>query len=364
MKVIKRSYPGTKIPFFHETLVRRLGGASCAKFKSYKKVVTGHKAPLFHALPGAGDWRRIMLLSMQNKYIDLHMHSVNSDGCDTTQALLDQLFSLDVQIISFTDHDSVGCYYDLQGLVNIYGKSITVIKGCEFSFVYNNRIKHMLGYGIDIDYIKSFLDYQYSLKSRIEKQHEYLDRFKAVCKSKGMIFDDSVTVSTGKTSEAFIALYYELNKHPENILRFPFIVDNTILYWNYYANIESEYYVSETKGITSMEEILDIIKKAGGLAFLAHPYAYMRDRTANNELLKHAIKNGIDGIEIQHSSNKEDDVDVLTEIALSHKLLRSGGSDFHGKIKPALKLVFGYDNMQVSFDEISEWIDKAGKIIF
>lgn len=300
----------------------------------------------------------------KNKFIDLHMHSVNSDGSETTQQLLDQLFALDVGIMSFTDHDSVGCYYDLKSLSNKYGRSMTIIKGCEFSFVYNNKIKDMLGYGIDIDYVNNFLDARYSFNARIEKQRENLKLFKEICKAKGMVFDDSVDVSTGNKSEAFVVLYYELNKYPENIERFPFIVDNTSFYWNYYANIESDYYVSETKGLPVMEEIIDVIKKAGGKAFLAHPYAYSRDRESNNVLIDLAIKNGIDGIEIQHSSNKEDDAAVLTKIALSHKLLRSGGSDFHGKTKPKLKLVYGYDNMQVKFDEISEWIDTVDKIVF
>lgn len=297
-------------------------------------------------------------------FIDLHMHSVNSDGSETTQQLLDQLFALDVGIMSFTDHDSVGCYYDLEGIPNKYGRSMTIIKGCEFSFVYNNKIKDMLGYGIDINYVKNFLDDRYSLSARIEKQRENLKLFKGICKAKGMIFDDSIDVSTGNKSEAFVVLYYELNKYPENVKRFPFIVDNTSFYWNYYANIESDYYVSETKGLPVMEEIIDVIKKAGGKAFLAHPYAYSRDRESNDVLINLAIENGVDGIEIQHSSNKEDDATVLTQIALSHKLLRSGGSDFHGKTKPKLKLVRGYDNMQVKFDEISEWVDTVDKIIF
>lgn len=298
------------------------------------------------------------------QFIDLHMHSVNSDGSETTRQLLDQLFALGVGIMSFTDHDSVGCYYDLKKLSNKYGRSMTIIKGCEFSFVYNNKIKDMLGYGIDIDYVKKFLDARYSFDARIQKQRENLELFKGICKAKGMIFDDSIDVSTGNKSEAFVVLYYELNKHPENVERFPFIVDNTSFYWNYYANIESDYYVSETKGLPVMEEIIDVIKKAGGKAFLAHPYAYSRDRESNDILINLAIKNGIDGIEIQHSSNKEDDADVLTQIALSHKLLRSGGSDFHGKSKPKLKLVRGYDNMQVKFDEISEWVDTVDKIVF
>lgn len=46
--------------------------------------------------------------------IDLHMHSVHSDGTCTAQQLIDMLAAKGAGIISFTDHDSVGCYRDLR----------------------------------------------------------------------------------------------------------------------------------------------------------------------------------------------------------------------------------------------------------
>ena len=298
------------------------------------------------------------------KLIDMHMHSIHSDGSDTTQQLLEQLFELNVEIMSFTDHDSVECYHDLNGLANDHGRKMTIIKGVELSFAYNETIKDMLGYGIDINSIKDFLDTRYSTETRINKQRTNLKRFKSICKSQGMKFDDSIDVSTGNKSEAFVVLYYEIIKYSDNITLFPFIADNTSFYWDYYANKKSDYYVSETNGLPDMEEVIGIIKMAGGKAFLAHPYAYSRDREKNNALIELAIKNNVDGIEIQHSSNREDDIAVLTQIALSNKLLRSGGSDFHGSVKPSIKLVYGFDNIRVQFDEITEWFGDVEKIEF
>ena len=299
-----------------------------------------------------------------NRLIDLHMHSVNSDGSETTEQLLEQLFSLGVEIMSFTDHDSVDCYYDLKKLTNTYGRKMTIVKGVEFSFVYQEKLRDMLGYGIDIDKAKDFLNLKYSLDSRIMKQRGILDKFKKICKSKGMIFDDSVDVSTGNKSEAFVVLYYELNKHKDNIDKFPFIIDNTSFYWKYFANMESDYYVSETEGLPTIDEIINVIKSCGGKPFLAHPFAYSRNMEHNNLFIKTAINKGIEGIEVKHSSNQDDDAVVLTKIAKSNNLLISGGSDFHGKSKPKLKLVSGFDNMKVDYSEISNWIDNIDKILF
>ncbi|MDO4833291.1 MAG: PHP domain-containing protein [Clostridia bacterium] len=72
-------------------------------------------------------------------------------------------------------------------------------------------------------------------------------------------------------------------------------------------------------------EVLEAIHEAGGIAVLAHPGAY-----DNFDILPALIEKGLDGVEVWHPRNSEEDVEKLLAIAKKHSLLTTGGSDFHG----------------------------------
>lgn len=290
------------------------------------------------------------------KVIDLHMHSINSDGTYTTQQLIDALQKKKADIISFTDHDSVGCYYDLkEGRARLY-PGVTLIPGVEFSCCYNGRLRDMLGYGISISFISAYLNKKYSLERRINKQQHILNQLKVICKAHGLLFDPSISAKEGKKAEGFVVMYNELNRYPENVVRYPFIADNTRFYWDYFSNRDSEFFVDETYDLPTFSEAVSIIHQSGGKAFLAHPYAYGLKQQEVIQLVEEAVSAGIDGIELKHSSNKDNDVANIRDFADRYKLLFSGGTDFHGATKPRLELVTGYGNMQVQFEEIEPWI--------
>lgn len=75
----------------------------------------------------------------------------------------------------------------------------------------------------------------------------------------------------------------------------------------------------------SVEEVIEEIHGAGGVAVLAHPYKY------NNvpELEKY-IEMGLDGVEVWHPSATDANVEEISKLCKTHKLLLTGGSDFHG----------------------------------
>lgn len=274
-----------------------------------------------------------------NHVIDLHMHSVNSDGTFTTRELLAMLWDKDVDIFSFTDHDSVGCYLDLmEGKARVY-PDMTLIPGVELSCRVDGELRDMLGYGISIPQMNAWLEEKYSLENRVKKQQTVLDRFKEICRSKNLVFDESITAEEGKKAEGYTVMFMELNRHPENIERFPFLGDATRLYWDHFTNPESDFYVDETFDLPSFEEAVDIIHRCGGLAFIAHPYVYGLSDEDTEALIRHAIEAGIEGMELKHQSNKPGHVEKLLHFAEKYHLFTSGGTDFHGLNKPGIKLV-------------------------
>ena len=298
----------------------------------------------------------------ENHVIDLHMHSVHSDGTFTSQDLLNMLWDKDVDIFSFTDHDSIGCYLDLEmGLSTLY-KGVTLIPGVELTCQVDGDLRDMLGYGIDISCMADYLDRKYSAENRIRKQQLVLERFKAVCRKKDLIFEESISATEGKKAEGYTVMFMELNRHPENIERYPFLGDATRLYWDHFTNRESEFFVDETFDLPTFEEAVSIIHKSGGMAFLAHPYVYGLSDELTEGLVRAALAAGIDGLEIKHQSNRNGHVEKLLYLAQKYHLYKSGGTDFHGYNKPGIKLVTAYGNMLVDYEEIAPWIHKVRQI--
>lgn len=190
----------------------------------------------------------------QNYIIDLHMHSNNSDGTCSTQEILDKLGHKGADIISFTDHDSVECYNDLKtGKARLYS-DVLLIPGVELSCRYDGNLRDILGYGVSIPRVAEYLNEKHSLSKRIEKQRAIVEKLKTICHEQGLVFDSSVDASEGKKAEGFVVMYNELNRHPENITRFPFIANNTAFYWDYFSNRNTPFYEDEMFDLSYFEE--------------------------------------------------------------------------------------------------------------
>ena len=121
-------------------------------------------------------------------------------------------------------------------------------------------------------------------------------------------------------------------------------------------NPDSEYYIGSDNIQKPMyKDVIDIIHKSGGLAFLAHPFEYRFDDTISfiNEL---RAEKELDGIECFHPSADEDRMKLLVEYAKKHNLYISGGSDYHGHKKPDIEIGVGRGNLNITKDYIEEWI--------
>ena len=94
-------------------------------------------------------------------------------------------------------------------------------------------------------------------------------------------------------------------------------------------------------------EAVELIKRAGGIAILAHPVAYKyEDNIEDTEIINLINEIKVDGIEtyyiyIDREGNKIDEINNWNEIAKSNKLMVTIGSDFHKKdgIHPDIGLI-------------------------
>lgn len=179
----------------------------------------------------------------------------------------------------------------------------------------------------------------------------------SICDKKGLKYDESnIEKNIPVTDYITIYIYKELMRHKENYK----ILGEYSKSLNFFIrkglmNPESEYYTGSDNAPKPMyENVIDIIHKAGGLAFLAHPFEYRFENTIGfiDELLKEKV---LDGIECFHPSADEDKIKILVEFAREHNLYISGGSDFHGNKKPDVEIGVEKGNLSIPQEYIEKW---------
>lgn len=289
--------------------------------------------------------------------IDMHIHTIYSDGDKTVEEILKMCEERKLEYISITDHDTCKQYED-EALKNNKIFSGKIIKGSELHAVFQNKNIEVLAYNIDVNVINNWREKYYSKEKLKEQQSISYQRLLDICNKHSLIYDET-KIRKPKTVSEYVErpIYEEVMTHKENhkILG-EFTESFSIFFRKGLANPESSYFMNHLEFRPTYREVIDIIHKAGGKAFLAHPYEYKFEDTIGfiNDLRKEAE---LDGIECFHPSSEDDNKkDILLEYARKNNLYISGGSDYHGNPKPDIEIGIGRGSLNISKAIIEEWI--------
>lgn len=271
------------------------------------------------------------------QYIDLHVHSCFSDGTATPEELVQLAIDSNLVAFALTDHDTVAGI--ARALDAARDKNIQVIPGVELSCEYTispSRKKeiHILGYNLDHT--------QPELVDTLSKIAEERDnRNRQMCKNlnaAGFPIDyESLTArfkGTILTRAHFARFLLEQGAIPSIDFAFKEILAQ-----------DGPYFVSR-KYLTPQSGI-ELIKKAGGTAVLAHPLLYKMSVTELHRLLTETKGYGLRGIEAMYSRNRGNDEAFVRKLAQDFDLFITGGTDFHGTNKPDLEIGRGEGNLRV-----------------
>ena len=289
--------------------------------------------------------------------IDMHMHTTYSDGDKTLEEVLKMCEEKKLKYISITDHNTCKGYEDEAMYKNIFSGKI--IKGVEMNATFKNKKIEILGYKIKKpeiieEWSKKFFSEEVLKKQQEESKKKLLD----ICDKKGLIYDESkIEKDIPVTDYITIYIYKELIRHKENydiLGEFAHSLNSFIR--KGLMNPDSEYYTgSDNTPKPQYNDVIDIIHKAGGLAFLAHPFEYRFDDTLTfiNELRK---EKELDGIECFHPSANENQMKILVDYAKKNNMYISGGSDYHGSKKPDIEIGTGRGNLHIPKEIIENWV--------
>lgn len=286
--------------------------------------------------------------------IDLHIHTTSSDGSDEPKDILIKAQQSGLKYISITDHDSIGAYKQLKEIkVDSYFEG-ELIPGCEFAAVHNGKPVEILGYGIDLETINSMG--VISDEKFLERENEYLRKMMCVCKSLNLTYSNTLSIKGGKYFATQV-MHSDLRKYPENEKYFSKEIWESVnaFYRICVNNEDNPFFLNQMVNYPTVQEVASLIKTAGGKAFLAHLYGYFVED--HEEFLDSIVSlNALDGLECYHSLHSMDKTRHLLDYCNEHDLYASGGSDYHGQIKPTVKIGESISGVQIPYEILQSWL--------
>ncbi len=283
--------------------------------------------------------------------IDLHVHSTKSDGTLTPTELVNYAIEKGLSAFALTDHDTTEGIGEALEAANkhnnaiangeIVGLPLEVIPGIEFSTEYMGKDIHILGLYIDYN--------SFAFKEKIQ---EFVDsrilRNQKMCAS---LASDGIDITYEKLLEENPDAVITRSHYAKYLLNHGYTTSMKEAFERYIGD-HCKHFIPREK-ITPMQAV-GLINEVGGLAFLAHPTLYrMSDRVLEG-LIKELKDSGLAGIEAVYSTYTQGEETQMRKFASKYDLLISGGSDFHGTVKPKLDLAVGYGKLFIPESILSD----------
>lgn len=249
-----------------------------------------------------------------NLYADLHCHSTSSDGSLTPQELIRLAHEKGLKGLSITDHDTLHAYESLESEL-----PLQLLPGVEFSCEHEGKSVHILGYGFSLKASPLLEFTEMHAKRRKERNQAIVEKLK----SKGFKIDLAEVEALGGHVIGRPHIAYLMQKK------------------GYVSTIQEAFkqYIGDGKSCFAQGKtysVLETIKRihlSQGLAVIAHPHLL-----DSSELLQALLHMPFDGIETRYALYPELSCKRWMKIAKKKGWLETGGSDFHGLMKPQIPL--------------------------
>lgn len=269
---------------------------------------------------------------MEKRYVDLHTHSVYSDGSQEPLQVLNEAKKNNVNILAITDHDNIE---GSKELIFQSPKDIYLYSGVELTANVSKGRMHILGYNIDLD--------NENLNKRLKDMREasiynimlYIELLKK---------DFNIYIPQERT-EWLLNLKGNIGRPQLSLILIEMGYCKTVQEaFDKYLISVFEKVRAIKKGLTK-EEAVSLIVESGGIATLAHPGTLKLQPEELKKELQYLKELGLRGIEVFHSNTPQEMREFYLKLAKDYNLLISGGTDYHGhEIKPDIDIGYGRNN--------------------
>ena len=265
--------------------------------------------------------------------VDLHVHSNESDGTVSPEALVGEAKEAGLSAFALTDHDTTN------GLDRAIAcgieAGIEVVPGIELSTAYMGKDIHVLGYYIDYhndefqEQLKGFRELRDLRNEEMFRRLRALGFDKITKEALVEAFDNPVI------TRAHIARF---------MLDLGYVKSREEVFQRYIGD-GCPCYVERKK--ISPNQAVKLILEFGGIPVLAHPLLYGFGAKVLDELVASLKEDGLQGLEVIYSTYNQGQQRELRALAKLHGLIITGGSDYHGSNKKYIMLGIGRGDLFV-----------------
>lgn len=253
--------------------------------------------------------------------IDLHTHSVVSDGTDAPERVVAVAAEAGLDVVGLTDHDSADGWAAAAEAALVHG--IALVRGVELSCAAEHMSVHVLSYLHDPDDAALRDEMDRIRSSRVRRAQAMVDRLAV---DMPLHWDDvlaqaepGATVGRPHIADALVARGH--------------VPDRSAAFTSLLAT-RSKYHVPHYA--IGVVRAVGLIRAAGGVPVLAHAGAVARGRVVSDATIRAMVDAGLAGLEVQHRDNPPEQRERLADLAARWGLLVTGASDYHGAGKPNL----------------------------
>ena len=267
------------------------------------------------------------------KRIDLHTHSLCSDGAQVPTEVVRTAAEAGLAAIALSDHDCIDGVQEAMDAGKALG--VEVIPAVELSAQSDTEL-HILGYFIDIHNKKLQDMMAYALQVRDERQEEVCRKLNE--QGFDITMDELREEANGKVlCRAHFAKIMVRKGYAESVKDA----------FNRYLSVGC-YAYSNRQALTGPEAV-SLIREAGGIAVAAHLHLIKMPDDELKEYLKSLIPYGLDGIEGYYTDYTPDMETRYRAMAKELGLVISGGTDYHGANKPHISIGKGKGDLEIPY---------------
>ena len=268
------------------------------------------------------------------KRIDLHTHSLCSDGAQTPADVVRTAKEAGLSAIALSDHDCISGVQEAIDTGNALG--VEVIPAVELSAQSDTEL-HILGYFVDIHNKKLQDTMAYALQVRDERQEE-------TCRK---LNEQGFAITMEEARAEAHGNPVLCRAHFAQIMVRKGYAESVKDAFARYLSVGC-YAYSNRQALTGPEAV-SLIREAGGIAVAAHLHLIKKPDEELRQYLKALIPYGLDGVEGYYTDYTPDMEQRYQAMAKELGLVISGGTDYHGANKPHIAIGKGRGNLQIPY---------------
>ena len=248
--------------------------------------------------------------------IDLHTHTNCSDGTDSPRELVNKAIVQGLEVLGISDHDTTSGWKE--ATESLRG-SLKLALGSEISCLTTDGISvHMLGLLFDPEHAEMQQVLEETRDGRLPRMRKMIEKMRA----------EGMDISMADVEQAMPAGATMGRPHLADALVAKKIVKSRDEAFVDLLHNESRFYVSHAAPTPA--EAIALIRRAGGVSVIAHPFASHRGQILKAEDFSELVAAGLNGIEVDHRDQNPEERAMLRSIAKELDLVVTGSSDYHG----------------------------------